>query len=126
MALGGATKKLQQIVDMAEETYKRLNELREQVQEMRKTVIDTNRRVRELERTVDDQGSLIEALARDADVDMDRVLAEAAIEEAEPAEQPVPDARAEGDGPDGATEATVGDAEAEGGDDAGSDAVEGN
>jgi archaellum component FlaC len=123
MALGGATKKLQQIVDMAEETYKRLNELREQVQEMRKTVIDTNRRVRELERTVDDQASLVEALARDADVDVDRVLAEAAIEEAEPVEQAVPDGRAGGDDPDGATDATVGDAEAEESEDASGDAA---
>jgi archaellum component FlaC len=106
MALGGATKKLQQIVDMAEETYKRLNELRDQVQEMRQTVIDTNRRVRRLERTVDDQGALVEALARDADVDVEQVLAEAAIEEAEPAgSESVPDARADaaddGSGSDG-------------------------
>jgi septal ring factor EnvC (AmiA/AmiB activator) len=97
MALGGATKKLQQIVDMAEETYERLNELREQVHQMRRTVIDTNRRVRNLERTVDDQRALIEALARDADVDVKQVLAEAAIEEAEPVETAPPDARAEGE-----------------------------
>jgi archaellum component FlaC len=96
MALGGATKKLQQIVDMAEETYKRLNEVREQIEGMRRTVIGTNRRVRELERTVDDQRALIEALAHDADVDVEQVLAEAAIEEAEPVEPDVPDARADG------------------------------
>lgn len=103
MPLGGATKKLQQIVDMAEQTYERLNDLREQVQEMRQTVIDTNRRIRQLERTVDDQGALIEALAHDADVDVEQVLAEAAIEEAEPVEPDVPDARAdtEGDGAGG-------------------------
>lgn len=104
MALGGATKKLQQIVDMAEETYKRLNDVREQIERMRRTVIDTNRRVRELERTVDDQRALIEALAHDADVDVERILAEAAIEEAEPADPEVPDARADGasDGEDDA------------------------
>jgi methyl-accepting chemotaxis protein len=98
MPLGGATKKLQQIVDMAEQTYERLNELREQVQEMRQTVIDTNRRIRELERTVDDQRALIEALAHDTDVDVEQVLAEAAIEEAEPVEPDVPDARADAEG----------------------------
>lgn len=111
MALGGATKKLQQIVDMAEQTYERLNELREQVQEMRQTVIDTNRRVRQLERTVDDQGALIEALAHDADVDVEQVLAEAAIEEAEPVEPDVPDARADAQGNSSGGEDVVDSAE---------------
>jgi peptidoglycan hydrolase CwlO-like protein len=116
MALGGATKKLQQIVDMAEETYKRLNELRDQVQQMRETVIDTNRRVRRLERDLDDQGALVEALARDADVDVEQVLAEAAIEEAEPGEpDPAPDARADAGEDDGSrTDEGVVDAEGTG------------
>jgi chromosome segregation ATPase len=107
MAFSGATKKLQQIVDMAEETYRRLNDLREQVATMQETVLDTNRRVRELERTVEDQRALVEALAHEADVDVDRVLAEAAIEEAEPVDHE----RAEAAVEEAEDDAVVGDAE---------------
>jgi TolA-binding protein len=85
MALGGATKKLQKVADMGEELYARLNELREQIVEMRVTVQDTNERVRALENKVDQQGAILEALAEDEGIDVDAILTEVAIEEAEPA-----------------------------------------
>lgn len=116
MGLGGATKKLQTVIDTAEETYKRLDELREQILLMRETLTDTHRRVRALERELDDQRALVEALARESDVDVDRVLAEAAIEEAEPA---VEDAESGDTGRTGA--AAVGEAEAGDGTGASSD-----
>jgi len=91
MAFGGATKKLQRLADTAEKVYERLNELRTEVDETRDTVDEihgtvdeTHTRVATLERELADQRALAEALARDAGVDVERVLAEAAIEEAEP------------------------------------------
>jgi uncharacterized coiled-coil DUF342 family protein len=107
MALGGATKKLQKVIDTAEETYKRLDELREQVHLMRETLTDTHRRVRGLERELEDQRAVIEALARQEGVDVDSVLAEAAIEEAEP----VTEAAEEAAGSDASGAAAVGEAE---------------
>lgn len=83
MALGGATKKLQQVVDMADELYKRLNELRQQLQEVRERVESTDDTVERLERDLEAQGALLEAIAEEQGVDVDAVLTDAAIEEAE-------------------------------------------
>lgn len=83
MALGGATKKLQMVADMGEELYGRMNELLEQVIETQDTVEDTHERVMALENKVDQQSILLEALAEAHDVDVDAVLTEIAIEDAE-------------------------------------------
>lgn len=106
MGLGGATKKLQKVADMGEELYGKMNELREQILEVRETVGDTNERVATLENRVDQQAALLEALAHDRGLDVDAILTEVAIEEAEPA---VTEADA-GD----ATAGDVGDAAADG------------
>ena len=87
MGLGGATRKLQKVADMGEELYSRINELREQILEMRETVTETNRRVAALENKVDGQAAILEALAEREGIDVDEVLTEVAIEEAEVAEQ---------------------------------------
>lgn len=119
MGLGGATKKLQTVIDTAEETYKRLDELREQILLMRETLTDTHQRVRSLERELDDQRALVEALARQEGVDVDQVLAEAAIEEAEPTVEN------DGHATDDASETTA-IGEAEPGDATGSGASDGS
>ena len=116
MGLGGTAKKLQKVIDTAEETYTRLDELREQILLMRETLTDTHRRVRGLERELDDQRAVIEALARQEGVDVDSVLAEAAIEEAEP----VSEAAAGAAEDDAASTGAVGEAEA-GGDGSGNE-----
>ena len=87
MGLGGATRKLQKVADMGEELYSRINELREQILEMRETVTETNRRVAALENKVDGQAAMLEALARKEGIDVDEVLTDVAIEEAETAER---------------------------------------
>lgn len=86
MPLGGATKKLQKLVDTAEELYQRINELREEIAALRETVQDTNATVQRVERNLETQRALVEALAREQGVDVDRIIAETAIEEAEPAD----------------------------------------
>lgn len=83
MAFSGATKKLQQVIDMADKLYKRLDELRQQLQEVRERVEDTNDRVERIERDLEDQQALLAAVAERQGIDVDEVLTESAIDEAE-------------------------------------------
>ncbi len=112
MGLGSATRKLQKVADMGEELYSRINELREQVLEMQETVRETNERVAALENKVDGQTAIVEALAKQEGIDVDELLTEVAIEEAEAptetesdgldpngSEEAIPDAESQ-DGPD--------------------------
>ncbi|MGM0716713.1 MAG: DUF5798 family protein [Halobacteriota archaeon] len=86
MGLGGATRKLQKVADMGEELYSRISELREQMLEVHETVKETDKRVAALENKVDGQTAIIEALAESEGIDVDELLTETAIEEAEPPE----------------------------------------
>lgn len=95
MGLGGATKKLQKVADMGDELYSRINDLRDQILEMRATVQDTNERVDALENKVDQQGAILEALAEKEGIDVDTILTEVAIEEAESA---ITEVEGEGEG----------------------------
>ena len=108
MGLGSATKKIQQVADTAEKLYERINELRAQVQAMREDVTETRQRVDAMEHQVDRQAVLLEALAEKEGIDVDRLYAEAAIEEAEPTES----ASETGTG-SGSDESLVGEAEGE-------------
>jgi methyl-accepting chemotaxis protein len=84
VGLGDTAKKIQTVADRAEQTYKRLEELRQQVNETRETVNDTHERVSALETEMTEQRALLEALAAESGVDVDAVLTEAVIQEAEP------------------------------------------
>jgi len=97
MPLGGATKKIQKLLDTAEELYNRIVELREQVMEVRETVQETNERMAVLENRLDQQGAILEALAEHEDIDVDELVTEVAIEEAEPTEGADPAERDEQD-----------------------------
>ena len=116
MPLGGATKKIQKLLDTAEELYNRIVELREQVMEVRETVQETNERMAVLENRISQQGAILEALAEHEDIDVDELVTEVAIEEAEPAEgdaRDEQDEQADGTGPETATDGSaVPDAEA--------------
>jgi DNA anti-recombination protein RmuC len=85
MPLGGATKKIQEILDTAEDLYNKVVELREDVMEMQETVQRTDQRVAVLENKLDQQAAILDALAAAEDVDVEAVVTEVAIEEAEPA-----------------------------------------
>ena len=76
MGLGGTAQKLQKVASMAEDVYAKLNEMRQQLVELNETVDSIDRR------TVENR-ALIEQLAEQQGVDVESVLAEAAIEEAE-------------------------------------------
>ncbi len=83
MGLGGTAKKLQKVANMAEELYKKLNQLRDQLQATQEQVETTNQRVTDLRKDVAEQRALVEALAEKQGVDVESVLTEAAIDEAE-------------------------------------------
>jgi uncharacterized coiled-coil DUF342 family protein len=102
MGLGGATKKLQMVADMGEELYDRINELREQIVDVRETVDETNRRVAAVENKLDGQAAILEALAEEQGIDVEAVLTDVAIEEAEGEDED-----------ENAIEATIPDADSE-------------
>ena len=111
MPLGGVTDKVQKILDTAEELYKRVTELREQVMEVRDTVQQTNERVATLENKLDQQGAVLEALAEHEGIDVDQLVTEVAIEEAEPdPEEDAAEAADDAENPEGS--GAIPDAEA--------------
>ena len=63
MVLGNAGKKIQTIVELAEELYEKTMELRDQVNALRDTVEETHDRVAALEREIEAQRDLLEAIA---------------------------------------------------------------
>jgi hypothetical protein len=83
MGFGDTAKKLQKVADMAEDVYRKLNELREQVIETKETVEETKARVDGLEADTAEQRAILEALAEQQGIDIDDVIAEAHIAEAE-------------------------------------------
>ncbi|MFD1589191.1 DUF5798 family protein [Halorientalis brevis] len=83
VGLGDTKKKIQKIVDSAEKTYAKLNELREQVEDLRAKVDKTSESVDRMDHELDEQRALLEALAAEEGIDVDQVLADAAIEEAD-------------------------------------------
>lgn len=84
MGLGTTAKKLQRVADMAETLYQKVDELRSQVNEVKAHVETTSQRVERIERDLDEQRAVLDALAREQDIDVDSLIAEVTIEEAEP------------------------------------------
>lgn len=74
--LGNAGKKLQKMVDLAEELYERMNQLREQLRDLQGTVEETNERVAAIETEQTAQRELLEAIADARDIDVDAILDE--------------------------------------------------
>lgn len=83
MPFSGATKKLQQVADMGDELFAKISDLREQVQQMGESVERTDKRVGRIERRLEHQGAIIEAIATDHEIDVEAVITQAAIGEAE-------------------------------------------
>jgi uncharacterized protein YukE len=102
VGLGDTTKKLQKVAGMAEDVYQRMSELRDQMVELRKTVEATHETVRGLDRRVAEQEALVRELAEREGVDVEAVIAEANITEAEAADT---DADTDAGGGDGDTPA---------------------
>ncbi len=69
MGLGSTAKKLQQVVDAADDLYAKLNDLKSDLAAMRDTIDDTNNRVENLETEMETQRALLEAIADAEDID---------------------------------------------------------
>ncbi|WP_135533233.1 DUF5798 family protein [Halostella pelagica] len=94
MGLGSTAKKIQTVADRAEQLYKQLVDVRKRVMELEETTTDTSDRVRDIETELEKQRAVLDALAEERDIDVDQVLADAAIEDVEPS-----DAATDGDTP---------------------------
>jgi archaellum component FlaC len=88
--LGGAGKKIQTMVELAEELYERVNELRERVESVSGTVEDTAERVERLEGELADQRAIVEALAEERGIDVSDAVAatETGVADGAPATEP--------------------------------------
>lgn len=85
MGLGSTAKKIQTLADRAEQLYEQLIELRERVIKLEEATETTSERVEELAGEQRQQQALLKAIADEHDIDVEAVLAEAAINETESA-----------------------------------------
>jgi len=95
MGLGSTAKKIQLVSEKAEQMYKQVQELQQRIINLEGAVDETHDTVTDLEADVAEQRALIEAMAEDQGLDVDAILTEAAIDDA-----------------DGATDAEEGDSTA--------------
>lgn len=87
MGLGSTAKKVQVLADRAEQMYKQVGELREQITELRETVDSTGERVERLDRRTEKQWAVLTAIAEEQDIDVEKVLTEAAIDEVDSSDE---------------------------------------
>jgi predicted nuclease with TOPRIM domain len=77
MGLGGTAKKLQKVIDAAEQLYSKMNEVIDRLNGLEEEVEHTSSQVDQLEHDVAKQHALLEALAEQEGVDVESVLADA-------------------------------------------------
>ncbi len=77
MALGGTAKKLQKVIDAAEQLYSKMNEVIERVGRVEDDLETTSAQVDHIEHELAEQRAVIEALADQQGVDVDATLAAA-------------------------------------------------
>ena len=75
--IGSAGKKIQTMVDLAEELYERMNDLREKLQATNETVDAVDARTERIEAELAEQRAMLEAIAEERGIDVD-VIADAA------------------------------------------------
>ncbi|MFC3957113.1 DUF5798 family protein [Halovivax cerinus] len=83
MGLGSTAKKIQLVSEKAEQMYKQVQELQGRIVTLEGAVDETHDTVTDLEGDVAEQRALLEAIAADRGLDVDAILTEAAIEDAD-------------------------------------------
>lgn len=83
MGLGSTAKKIQAVAERAEQLYEQIIELRQRIVKLEESVDATTDQVDQLEVATEKQTVLLRALAEEQGIDVDQVLADSAIEEAE-------------------------------------------
>ncbi len=105
MGLGSTAKKIQMLSDSAEKMYRQVQEMQGRIVGLEEEVDETHETVTRLDDRVAEQRALLVAIAEEQGLDAEAILADAAIEEAEPtAEGASADAPEEGDEADVPTE----------------------
>lgn len=79
MGLGSTAKKIQTVADRAEQLYKQLVDVRERVMKLEDTAAETGDRVEKLETEQQKQRAVLDAIAAEQGIDVEQVLADAAI-----------------------------------------------
>lgn len=93
MGLGGTAKKLQKVVDVADELYDKVNDLREDLARVRDSIDETNERVSNVETELDEQRILLERIAEaeGLDTDIEEVPDSGEDAESNAVDEPAPD-----------------------------------
>lgn len=81
MGLGSTAKKIQTVADRAEQLYKQLVDVRKRVMELEETADETGDRVETIETEQEKQRAVLNAIAEQQGIDIEQVLADAAIED---------------------------------------------
>jgi len=74
MGLGGTAKKLQKVIDAAEQLYSKMNEVIERLNKLEGDVETTSTQVDNLERAIAEQRALVEAIATQQGLDVESIL----------------------------------------------------
>lgn len=74
MGLGGTAKKLQNVIDAAEQLYSKMNEIIGELKDLQTEVEITSKQVDRMEQELAEQRALLEALAEQENVDVDAAL----------------------------------------------------
>lgn len=77
MDIAGTKRKVQRLIKVAEESYKKISELLERMERLQNDLETTSRQVDHMEYELAEQRVLLEALAEQRGVDVETVLAEA-------------------------------------------------
>lgn len=72
--IAGTKKKLQRMIKVAEESYKKINEVIEEIEQLQKDLETTSQQVDHIEIELAEQRALIEALAENEDLDVEAIL----------------------------------------------------
>lgn len=76
MGLGGTAKKLQKVMDAAEQLYSKMNEVVRELKDVQSDVEDTSEQVDRIERDLAQQRALVEAMAAQQGLDVEEIVAE--------------------------------------------------
>lgn len=74
MNIAGTKKKIQRVVKVGEETYKKINEVIEELEQLQADLAKTSEQVDHIEREQAEQRALLEALAEEQNLDVAEVL----------------------------------------------------
>ena len=74
MDIAGTKKKIQRVVKVGEETYKKINEVIEKIEKLQTDLAKTSEQVDHIEREQAEQRALLEALAEEQNLDVDDIL----------------------------------------------------